>query len=419
MGRPIPAPSSPVIPARLQLQETDSTPITRCVEESMRQSYGVYAQESLQKLRQHSFIVTDPYLPGHPIVYASEGFLRMTGYLAPEVIGRSPRFLQGPGTDRRSILQIRDAVREEKPCHVVLLNYTKQGLPFPIVLHIAPVFSQTTGKLLHYVGAQKPLFEFSSKQMRHCEATLSVLCKGPSVLMGPKILADCIDSCYHLSDSLLNYRCSGQRKKRTKIPSTILQLVTHELATFNKWRNDRALGDRRSCGIAETALCCSLTLAFNRIQQSFVISDCKLPGMPVAYASDMFLHLTGYERHEVIGRSCKFLQGLDTDARVVEQIGNAIKEEGVCTIRVLNYKKDGSPFWNLLHVAPVRDHSAKVVYYVGVQLHMGFPLGVESSQVSRDVSPALAQLGVVGAVKVAVRSLQSNGLRRSLSPREE
>nr|AML77228.1 putative LOV domain-containing protein [Myriopteris rufa] len=216
------------------------------------------------------------------------------------------------------------------------------------------------------------------------------------------------------SDGCLNYQCSGQRKKKMKIASTILQLVVHELVTSNKLMSDKALRGRCLSEEAKTALCSSLTLALTRIQQSFVISDAKLPGMPIAYASDMFLHLAGYQRHEVLGRSCKFLQGQGTDACAVEQIRDAIRDNRACTVRILNYRKNGSPFWNLLHVAPVRDHTAKVVYYVGVQLHLDFPLA-EGFLASRDVTPAMLQLGAVGAVKVAVRSLQGHGLRRSLS----
>ncbi|KAI5070978.1 hypothetical protein GOP47_0013229 [Adiantum capillus-veneris] len=372
----------------------------------MSRSYGVPVLESLRKLRRHSFIVTDPYLPGHPIVYASEGFLHMTGYLVEEVMGRSPRFLQGPDTDRRSVLQLRDAVREEKPCHVILLNYTKQGWPYRIILHMAPIFSHKNGRLLHFVGAQKPLSDCFSMR---CEASLLELCKGPSVLLGTKSWVDSIDSCHPPSDDRSSYRFSGQRKKKMKIASTILQLVIHELVTSNKLMSNGALCCRCLSEKAEFSLCSSLTLALNRIQQSFVITDPKLPGMPVAYASDMFLQLSGYQRQEVIGRSCKFLQGQSTDACAVEQIRDAIREEMACTVRILNYKKDGSLFWNLLHVAPVRDHTAKVVYYVGVQLLSGYPLLEDAS---RNVTPAISQLGAVGAVKVAVRSLQSNGLRR-------
>nr|AML79262.1 putative LOV domain-containing protein [Argyrochosma nivea] len=419
MGRPIPAPSSTRIsaPSQSQVPTCTQVSITKCVEESLSRSYGESMKEPLQRLRHHSFLVTDPHLPGHPIVYVSEGFLHMTGYLAEEVMGRNPRFLQGPDTDRRSVLQIRDAICEEKPCHVILLNYTKQGWPFRIVFHMAPVFSQANGQLLHFVGAQKPLADCFSKQVWHCEASLLGLHKGPSAFLGPKICMDSINprlKSHQPSDSCLNYQCSGQRKKKMKTASTILQLVVHELVTSNKLMSDKTVCGGCSSEEADTALCSSLTLALTRIQQSFVISDAKLPGMPVAYASDMFLRLTGYQRHEVIGRSCKFMQGQGTDTCAVEQIRDAIREDRTCTVRILNYRKNGSPFWNLLHVAPVRDHTAKVVYYVGVQWHLGFPLA-EGSFASKDVTPAMLQLGAVGAVKVAVRSLQGHGLRRSSS----
>ncbi|MCO5564152.1 hypothetical protein L7F22_017808 [Adiantum nelumboides] len=122
----------------------------------------------------------------------------------------------------------------------------------------------------------------------------------------------------------------------------------------------------------------------------------------------------GYQRLEVIGRSCKFLQGQDTEASAIEQIREAIREGTACTVRILNYRQDGSLFWNLLHVAPVRDHTGKVAYFVGVQSHLGFPL-LEGPQASRDATLGMLQLGAVGAVRVAVRSLQNNGLRRILS----
>nr|AML78266.1 putative LOV domain-containing protein [Pteris vittata] len=418
MGRLISAPSSTITSCSSQLQIPtcilDTT--TNSVVDSLSRSYGGSVQESLKKLRHHSFIITDPHLPGHPIVYASEGFLHMTGYLTEEVMGRNPRFLQGPDTDRRSVLQIKDAVLEEKACDVVLLNYTKQGLPFSIVFHMAPVFSQKNGRLLYFVGAQKSLTESFSKQVQQFEANLSGLRKGPSALLGTKSWRDTMNGNlkgHLIPDSYLDYRCGGQRKKKMKIASTIVQLVIHELASCNELTNDSALRSGCIRENAESDLCHSLTLALARIQRSFVISNSKLPGMPVAYASDMFLDLTGYQRHEVIGRSCKFLQGQDTDDCAVQQIRDCCKEGKSCTVRILNYRKDGSPFWNLLHMAPVRDHTAKVVYYVGVQLQLGFPQA-EVRQLSRDVSPAMLQLGVVGAVKVAVRSLQGHGLRRSL-----
>nr|AML78602.1 putative LOV domain-containing protein [Vittaria lineata] len=407
MGRPVPC--SEAMPARARSQEPCCSETNR-LQESMSRSYGESVHESLQKLRHHSFVVTDPHLPGHPIVYTSDAFLRMTGYLAEEVLGRNPRFLQGPETDRRSVLHIRYAVLEERTCHMVLLNYTKQGWPFRVVFHMAPIFSQTSGELLHFVGAHKPLPDSLFPQFRLFERPPSGFLKGPSVLSKPIITADNFNSCCQLSAAEFTHQFSGQQKKLMKITSAVLGLVVHELVISNKMMNDKALQGRRSSGKAESGLCFSLSLAFSRIQQSFVICDSKLPGMPIAYASDMFLQLTGYERNEVIGCSCKFLQGQGTDPCAVNQIRDAIREESMCTVRILNYRKDRSSFWNLLHVSPVRDHTGKVVYYVGVQIYTASPPEDQSCRAQRKITPSISHLGAVGAVKVAVRS---NGFRQT------
>lgn len=78
--------------------------------------------------------------------------------------------------------------------------------------------------------------------------------------------------------------------------------------------------------------------------------------------------MTGYSKEEVLGHNCRFLQGEQTDPKAVEQIRQAIKKgQPLCT-RLLNYKKDGTPFWNLLTITPIRDESGRVVKFVGVQV---------------------------------------------------
>lgn len=105
---------------------------------------------------QYNFVLSDPRLPDHPIVFASEGFLRMSGYEREEVMGRNCRFLQGPDTDRGTVVEIRDAIREERACQVRILNYTKQGIPFWNLFHMAPIFA-SDGRVMHYVGVQTPI----------------------------------------------------------------------------------------------------------------------------------------------------------------------------------------------------------------------------------------------------------------------
>ena len=59
----------------------------------------------------YNFVLSDPRQPDNPIVYVSEGFYQLTGYSAEEVLGKNCRFLQGPETDRQTVMEIRDAIR--------------------------------------------------------------------------------------------------------------------------------------------------------------------------------------------------------------------------------------------------------------------------------------------------------------------
>ncbi len=95
-------------------------------------------------------LITDPALPDNPIVYASPGFERLTGYSAAEVAGRNCRFLQGKDTEPAAVAVIRDAIREAKECTVELVNYRKDGTPFWNALAVAPIHDR--GRLTHFVG---------------------------------------------------------------------------------------------------------------------------------------------------------------------------------------------------------------------------------------------------------------------------
>lgn len=185
--------------------------------------------------------------------------------------------------------------------------------------------------------------------------------------------------------------------EKQKAASAAAEVVS-ALVRYSKFTGRMVCGKR--CGSAGAApLSSSLTLSLGRIKQSFVLTDPHLPDMPIVYASEAFLSLTGYSSHEVLGRNCRFLNGPDTDPKVLYQIRNNIESQQAGTVRLLNYRKDGSLFWNLLHISPVRNASGKIAFYVGVQMDEG------SEQDGHGLSLEMRQLGAVGAVKVAVRSL--------------
>lgn len=108
--------------------------------------------------------------------------------------------------------------------------------------------------------------------------------------------------------------------------------------------------------------------ALSSLQQTFVVSDATRPDIPIIYASAGFYTMTGYSPKEVIGRNCRFLQGPDTDMDEVAKIRDAVKEGRSFCGRLLNYRKDGTPFWNMLTVTPIRDDDGKVIKFIGYVL---------------------------------------------------
>nr|AML77212.1 putative LOV domain-containing protein [Buddleja sp. BC-2016] len=106
--------------------------------------------------------------------------------------------------------------------------------------------------------------------------------------------------------------------------------------------------------------------ALSTFQQTFVVSDATKPDYPIMYASAGFFKMTGYTSKEVIGRNCRFLQGQDTDPEDVAKIREALETGSTYCGRLLNYKKDGTPFWNLLTISPIKDETGKVLKYIGM-----------------------------------------------------
>ena len=101
--------------------------------------------------------------------------------------------------------------------------------------------------------------------------------------------------------------------------------------------------------------------------EGITIADARLPDNPLIYANAGFERLTGYSVADVLGRNCRFLQGSGTDPETVDALRTAIREKRPITVQLLNYKKDGTPFWNRLSITPVQDHSDVVTHFIGVQ----------------------------------------------------
>ncbi len=89
--------------------------------------------------------------------------------------------------------------------------------------------------------------------------------------------------------------------------------------------------------------------------------------MPIVFANRAFRRLTGYSEEEIVGRNCRFLQGPKTDPDAVARIRDAIANEDVVVVELLNYRKNGTTFWNALHLGPIYNDAGELVYFFGSQ----------------------------------------------------
>jgi PAS domain S-box-containing protein len=110
-----------------------------------------------------------------------------------------------------------------------------------------------------------------------------------------------------------------------------------------------------------------LEKAANSTAEGITIGSMLAPDRPLIYINEGFEKLTGYRIDEVLGKNCRFLQGPGTDQKSVNQIRQAISQGLDCTVELLNYRKNGTPFWNRLSITPIRDASNRVTHYVGIQ----------------------------------------------------
>lgn len=100
---------------------------------------------------------------------------------------------------------------------------------------------------------------------------------------------------------------------------------------------------------------------------SFTVSDPGREDNPLVWCNQAFTRLTGYPAEEAIGRDCRFLQGENTDQEAVARVRRALDEGRSVTEVLLNYRKDGSAFWNEVFISPVTDEAGTLVNFVGLQ----------------------------------------------------
>lgn len=139
-----------------------------------------------------------------------------------------------------------------------------------------------------------------------------------------------------------------------------------------------------------------LLAAVNEMASGMIVTDAE-PDYPIIFVNRAFSAITGYAPDEILGRNCRFLQGPQTDPVVVARIREAIAAARPIHTRLLNYRKDGQPFWNQLAISPVRDETGRVVAFVGLQTDVTAQVAVEQALADRErLLRAVGKMASVG-----------------------
>lgn len=132
--------------------------------------------------------------------------------------------------------------------------------------------------------------------------------------------------------------------------------------------------------------------AVEMTRMPMILADPRQSDCPIVFANNAFLDLTGYEEGEVLNRNCRFLQGAATDPMAVTQLREAIRDQRPIALEILNYRRDGTPFWNAIFMGPVFDQSGELIYFFASQLDVSKRRESEQSLRQAQKMEAIGQL---------------------------
>ncbi|MEE8231143.1 MAG: PAS domain-containing protein, partial [Qipengyuania citrea] len=134
--------------------------------------------------------------------------------------------------------------------------------------------------------------------------------------------------------------------------------------------------------------------AMAQTRMAVCLTDPHQPDQPIVFCNKAFEKLTGYRQDEIVGRNCRFLQGPKTSSEQIAKLRHAVDNEDVLVVELLNYRKDGSTFWNALHLGPIYDEDGELRYFFGSQwdvsdIHLARAEEKHAKVMAREVSHRL------------------------------
>ena len=132
--------------------------------------------------------------------------------------------------------------------------------------------------------------------------------------------------------------------------------------------------------------------AVEMTRMPMLITDPRQHDNPIVFVNGAFLDLTGYKKEQILGRNCRFLQGPDTDRATVAELRKAVEEQRAAAVDLLNYKADGTPFWNALFFGPIFDQDGRILYFFASQMDITERRSNQDSYLQAQKMEAIGQL---------------------------
>jgi PAS domain S-box-containing protein len=158
-------------------------------------------------------------------------------------------------------------------------------------------------------------------------------------------------------------------------------------------------------------------IAIANVTSGVTVADARQPDLPLIYVNQGFEDITGYSAKEAVGRSCRFLQGDDRDQPGLDTLRKALRNAEPCKVRLKNYRKDGTLFYNELHISPVTNDRGELTHFVGIQLDVTDQVRAQKSleRSEKRYRQALEQEKELNEIKTRFISMVSHEFRTPMT----
>ncbi|MEM1058276.1 MAG: PAS domain S-box protein [Verrucomicrobiota bacterium] len=342
-------------------------------------------------------LITKALPGGREILYANTGFEEMSGYSGAEVAGQSPNLLLGKRSDRKVAERIDNALDRGAPITEEVMLYRKDGSEFYVEAKVSPV-SMSGGRATHFISVLRDISKrpdrFLYLQGREQMASnlleklpegflvtdrdgrITYVNKAMERLLGAN-RQGLIDGSMHQAipeyeGSLIQRKFQEAREKdqRVTFPMQLPGSPRWLEVTVYASEDGLAATFRDISALRQSEEIFSLLkAAVDALDESIIITDglAEPPGPRILYVNEAHCRLTGYHFAELIGQSPRIFHGPKTSREALDRIRRKMLAGLPVNSEVINYRKNGTEFYVLLNISPIRDQDGRIVNYISVQ----------------------------------------------------